>query len=437
MRGSVWRLVRRSARWPLSKARWRPLLLALLLTAAVMAAASYRAWTPWRRRSLTTAERLDEEIRQSWLRHGRAPARDPLPAVTIGIGDGAEIHLGRPDKVDRSHLCAVTMNAVYGCLKTQTEVLLRVFLTVTDGWSRGGGGGAQCQQAAQLLATCYADQRSDDMNSPGKGLSSAGQASIGGRSDPYEAVRACEFYLANWLLCIDRVYTDNGAQRPSLLGGPAGILGTLLEPVSLREAPDTYRASDTPPKTRSILFCMELWHRYYLAMRDDTACFSVCAVKATGADALCPTAMCRALFQGATEAPSPSRRSRHPDELPAIPCAASLLDTLAQVALHVLAGGDNATAATSLTAPLNYQPCLTGAEALRDCLRSNVAVGGGVLGPVRNCRYALRTLADCIGGAPAQETAEVCVARDVNYAVRCAPMVDVDYRAWFFNTTNR
>lgn len=311
--------------------------------------------------------------------------------------------------------CQRNVDAVFRCMSEQSALLLRAYIVAIEGASSSAGRDVAittdgpsadnattarpapawpCGDAAYLASTCYLNATRTAAN-------------------VYGALSRCAFPLANLLVCGARAAQAPGAPNrtaPSLLGGAPYILGTLF---------DAQRAG-------SVVQCVGALDGYARALANGTACYDVCSA-ASAADFArdpCAATTCRTLF-GRTRSLDSARRGS---------CAATLLDAAARFALRALrprvAGGD-------ARGTIAYASCWSRAEQLAQCARQNVAQGGGMLGPTADCTARARALALCIGGAPLGRAVTTCMARDAPIAMRCAPMVDVDYPVWFFNTTAR
>jgi hypothetical protein len=329
--------------------------------------------------------------------------------------------------------CAQEIDTAFNCLKIQSDVLVRALVTTALSYAKPW----RCQDAASLLATCYLDQRYGNLSSPTVSLATVEQRVLGGYSDPFQALWACEFYLANFLLCVDDLVGGSGNTTRSLLGGAGHILGELLVPVGRPDMRSRQILRD-PKRTSSILYCLLNWHRWVLHLQENTACIEPCeAVDAAPTfDKICTGSLCAVLFREPRGPPVTLASLTTPERPVPRACIAWLFDVLAQLAL--LADekelGSNNLFALSETA--SYGSCWPIAQRLAGCLYTNVVDGngGGLIGPVHRCDKSLGDLSECIGGIALRETALHCATRDNLWAVRCAPMVDLDYRSWYFGT---
>ncbi|KAF6001649.1 hypothetical protein F1559_000763 [Cyanidiococcus yangmingshanensis] len=327
--------------------------------------------------------------------------------------------------------CAQELDTAFSCLKVQSDVLVRVLVTAVEGYRKPW----RCQDAGVLLATCYLDQRHGNLSSPALSLATVEQHSLGGHSDPFQALWACEFYLANFLLCIDDLAggAENGTR--SLLGGAGHILGELLVPVARPDMQSRDILRD-PQRATSLLYCLLNWHRWVRHMEEDSACVALCqpVETAPSLDTICTDSLCTALFRESRSSPLTLAGLTVPERPTPRACVTWLFDVLAELAVLLDAGEPVTTNVFALSDSTSYGACWPAAQRLAHCMRTNVVEGnGGVLGPTRSCQQLLGDLSECIGGIALRQTAENCVTKDINWAVRCAPMVDLDYHTWFFD----
>jgi hypothetical protein len=328
--------------------------------------------------------------------------------------------------------CAQELDTAFSCVKVQSDVLLRALVTAVRGYRTPW----RCRDAGVLLATCYLDQRYGNLSSPVLSLATVEQHAAGGYSDPFQALWACEFYLANFLLCIDDLAGGADNASDSLLGGPGHILGELLVPVTRPDMQSRNILRD-PQRATSILYCLLNWHRWVRHMEEGNACVSMCQSEnaAPSLDTICTDALCTALFRETRSSPLALAGLDTPGPASSRACVTWVFDLLAQLALLLDVREPASANPFALSDSTSYAGCWPTAQNLARCIRTNIIRGnGGVLGPSRSCLKLLGDLSECIGGISLRQIAENCVSKDLNWAVRCAPLVDLDYRAWYFNS---